>query len=179
MTGKLKEVKDLRDMVGDPQKERWYNNVILHVPYGCGNIFVPDQKDEKIKVFTTSKPHDGEEVNELLESLNEHSLLIDCYTCDSSLIEEDICITTNRDSSKPSKFVLRLILYCIKQYGYTVSLNRPFRYVMAPNTDFSYNAIGLVINDRLYEDKEKINQLRNHLTSLYNLLTKYWEQIKD
>ncbi len=160
-------------------KERWYNNIILHVPYGTDNIFVPDEKDEKIKVFITNKLHDGKEVDELIDSLNEHSLLIDCYTCDSSLTEEDICITTNRDFSRPSKFVLGLILYSLKQYGYTVSLNRPFRYVMTPDTDISYNAIGLVINDRLYEDKEKTNQLRNNLTSLYKLLYNYWEKIKD
>ncbi len=179
MTNKVEKTRDLRDKLGDSQKERWYNNIILHVPHGTDNIFVPDEKDEKIKVVITNKPHDGEEVKELIDSLYEHSLLIDCYTCDSSLTEEDICITTNRDSSRPTKFVLRLILYSLKQYGYTVSLNRPFRYAMSPDTDFSYNAIGLVINDRLYEDKEKTSRLRCNLTSLYKLLYNYWEKTKD
>ncbi len=177
MTGKLKEVKDLRDMVADPQKERWYNSIVLHIPYDMDKVFAPEEKKNNIKVIMTNKQYDGTEMDELLGILDEHSLLIDCYT--TSLMEADVCITTNRDWSRPSKFALSLIIYSLKQLGYKVNLNRPFRFATSPELNFTYNSIGLVINDCLYDDKEKAKQLRNHLTSIYNLLTKYWEQIKD
>ncbi len=171
------KTKDIREKLGDSRTERWYKNVIIHIPYDMNKVFAPNVNYENINVFQANNSHDGKEMEALTETLDEHSLLIDCYICDDALMKEDICITTNRDWSRPTKFVLRLLIHCFKQYGYRVNLNRPFRFALAPDKHFIYNAIGLVVNDRLYGEKEKNSQLRNHLTSIYILLTKYWEKI--
>ncbi len=171
------KAKDLRERLGDSTTERWYNNIILHIPFDRDTLFAPIEKNENIKVIITSKQHDGKEMDELRKYLNEHSLLIDCYTCAKSLIKEDICIGVNRDWSRPSKFLISLLVYSLKQYGYQIGINKPFKFAVAPECDITYNAIGLVINDRLFENEEMKFQLRENLNTTYKLLLNYWEKI--
>ena len=79
-------------------------------------------------------------IKTLKEMLNEHSLLIDCHSFPSDLSELDICIGVNDDWSRPSDFVIDLVVEFFKKEGYKVSMNSPYSNAIAPEANFTYNS---------------------------------------
>jgi N-formylglutamate amidohydrolase len=187
-----------------------YNNIILHIPHasvaGLGYakwddevglirevkrwtdwytdlIFVPVNRPE-VKSITADY---SRFVVDLKSMLNEHSLLIDCHSFPSDLSEFDICIGFNDDWSRPSDFIIDLVVEFFKKKGYKVSINSPYSNAIAPETNFVYNSIMIEINKKVYLNEQSLeltdnaNILREQLSKLYRILLRYNEEfvIKD
>ena len=126
-------------------------------------------------------------IKTLKEMLNEHSLLIDCHSFPSDLSELDICIGVNEDWSRPSDFIIDLVVEFFKKEGYKVSVNSPYSNAIAPETNFVYNSIMIEINKRVYLNEQSLELtdnasiLREQLSKLYRILLRYNEEfvIKD
>ena len=126
-------------------------------------------------------------IKNLKEMLNEHSLLIDCHSFPSDLSEFDICIGFNDDWSRPSDFIIDLVVEFFKKKGYKVSINSPYSNAIAPETNFVYNSIMIEINKKVYLNERSLeltdnaNILREQLSKLYRILLRYNEEfvIKD
>ena len=115
--------------------------------------------------------------------LSEHSLLIDCHSFPSDLSDVDICIGFNEDWSKPTDFVIDLVVELFKQHGYKVGINTPFSNSIAPETGYTYNSIMIELNKRVYLNEQTLDfnenapKLREQLASLYSLLLRYSEEV--
>ncbi len=175
--------KDLRDRLADPDKDKWYNNVVVHISSGAEEVFMPTEKKEDVKVVRADTAG-GNSMKEVFNLLDEHTLLIYGDVCDSSLMEHDICISVNDLWSKPSDFVVGLVLCSFRHLDYHTEINKPFDLALAPRLDFDYHALTIVINKRLFMDektqetkKEKAMLIRQNLTSLYDILCSYWEEL--
>lgn len=126
-------------------------------------------------------------IKTLKEMLNEHSLLIDCHSFPSDLSELDICIGVNDDWSRPSDFVIDLVVEFFKKEGYKVSMNSPYSNAIAPEANFTYNSIMIEVNKRVYLNEQSLELtdnasiLREQLSKLYRILLRYKEEfvIKD
>lgn len=126
-------------------------------------------------------------IKTLKEMLNEHSLLIDCHSFPSDLSEFDICIGFNDDWSRPSDFIIDLVVKFFKKEGYKVSINSPYSNAIAPEANFTYNSIMIEINKSVYLNEQSLELtdnasiLREQLSKLYRILLRYNEEfvIKD
>ncbi len=181
---KEEKKKDLRDRLANPEKDKWYNNVVVHIASGAEDVFMPTEEKEYVKVVKADAAVGGSDMKEVFSSLNEHSLLIYGEVCDASLMEHNICISVNDLWSKPSDFVVGLVLFSFRHLDYHAEINKPFTLVLAPRLDFDYHALSIVINKRLFVDektqeteKEKVMLIRQNLTSLYGILCSYWEEL--
>ena len=121
-------------------------------------------------------------IKTLKEMLNEHSLLIDCHSFPSDLSELDICIGVNDDWSRPSDFVIDLVVEFFKKEGYKVSMNSPYSNAIAPEANFTYNSIMIEVNKRVYlnehtlEFTDNAQKLQEQLSKLYSILLRYHEE---
>jgi len=180
---KLTTNKDLRDRLANPISERWYNNIVLLVPPGTENVFVPEMQRNNINVLISEPSRYDENETALQMLLNEHSLLISIGLCSSNIFDKDICIGVNRDWSRPTDFVIDLVSEGLEKLGYRVGDNKPFTFAYSIEKDCGYNAISLVVNKSLYmneKTKEFIvgaAKLRNDMETLYGILNNYWEEI--
>ena len=115
--------------------------------------------------------------------LNEHSLLIDCHSFPSGLSDVDVCIGVNDDWSRPSDFLVELVLEFFKQNGYKVELNTPYSNTIAPPMNFRYDSIMIGLNKRIYLNEDtlelhnSVDRLRSSLNTLYGVLLRYSEEI--
>ena len=121
-------------------------------------------------------------IKTMKEMLNEHSLLIDCHSFPSDLSEFDICIGVNDDWSRPTDFVIDLVVEFFKKEGYKVAINTPYQNAIAPETNFVYNSIMIEINKRVYlnehtlELTDNAHKLKEQLSQVYSVLLRYKEQ---
>lgn len=122
-------------------------------------------------------------IKKLKSMLSDHSLLIDCHSFPSDLDDVDICIGYNDDWSKPTDFVIDLVVESFKQQGYKVGINTPFSNAIAPETGYTYNSIMIELNKRVYLNEQTLDfndnapKLREQLASLYSLLLRYSEEV--
>ncbi len=180
---KERKTRDLRNRLANPEKDKWYNNIVVHISSGAEEVFMPTEEKEDVKVVRADTAG-GNDMKEVFSSLNEHSLLIYGDVCDASLMEHDVCISVNDLWSKPSDFVVGLVLCSFRNLGYHTEINKPFNLVLAPRLEFDYHALSIVINKRLFMDDKtqetkdgKAMLIRQNLTSLYGILYKYWEEL--
>lgn len=121
-------------------------------------------------------------IKTLKEMLNEHSLLIDCHSFPSDLSELDICIGVNDDWSRPSDFIIDLVVEFFKKEGYKVSINSPYSNSIAPEANFTYSSIMIEVNKRVYlnehtlEFTDNAQKLQEQLSKLYSILLRYHEE---
>jgi N-formylglutamate amidohydrolase len=121
-------------------------------------------------------------IKTLKEMLNEHSLLIDCHSFPSDLSESDICIGFNDDWSRPSDFIIDLVVEYFKKVGYKVSINSPYSNAIAPETNFTYSSIMIEVNKRVYLNEQTLEftdnaqKLQEQLSKLYSILLRYNEE---
>ena len=122
-------------------------------------------------------------IKQLKSMLNEHSLLIDCHSFPSGLSDVDVCIGVNEDWSRPTEFLIELVMEFFKQAGYKVALNTPFSNAIAPPTNFRYDSIMIELNKRIYINEDtlelldSVGSLRDSLNTLYGILLRYNEEL--
>ena len=158
---------DLRDKIANQANERWYNTIVLHV----------SMKD----LFTKAAfiPNDSSEMNisNLSDILNEHSLLIDCYSFSSHLSRADVCIGFNKDWTQPTEFVIELVSRFMEEHNYITCIKHP-SLTARPKTSLKKDAITVGVSKRIISDnKEGISKLHKDLVSLYSILVRYWERV--
>jgi hypothetical protein len=158
---------DLRDKIANQANERWYNTIVLHV----------SMKD----LFTKAAfiPNDSSEMNisNLSDILNEHSLLIDCYSFSSHLSRADVCIGFNKDWSQPTDFVIELVSRFMEKQSYITCIKSP-SLTAKPKTNLKKDAITIGVSMRIISgNKEGTSKLHKDLVSLYSILVRYWERV--
>ncbi len=179
---KEQKTKDLREKLANPATQRWYDNIVLHISSDAKELFMPMMDSRNIKVVMPDAANEDNGYKKLFGLLKEHSLLIYGEVCDSSEMEYDICISVNDLWSRPSDFVIGMVLCSFKRMGYKIAINKPFNLVLAPRLDFDYHALTIVVNKRVFMDEktqetnEDAKLIRQNLTSLYGILYKYWEE---
>ena len=172
-------VVDVERLLNDPMEK--IGQGILYTDFN--GIHRAMEKEEEMGMIAYFMGY----IKTLKEMLNEHSLLIDCHSFPSDLSEFDICIGFNDDWSRPSDFIIDLVVEFFKKKGYKVSINSPYSNAIAPETNFVYNSIMIEINKKVYLNERSLeltdnaNILREQLSKLYRILLRYNEEfvIKD
>ena len=172
-------VVDVERLLNDPMEK--IGQGILYTDFN--GIHRAMEKEEEMGMIAYFMGY----IKTLKEMLNEHSLLIDCHSFPSDLSEFDICIGFNDDWSRPSDFIIDLVVEFFKKKGYKVSINSPYSNAIAPETNFVYNSIMIEINKKVYLNEQSLeltdnaNILREQLSKLYRILLRYNEEfvIKD
>ena len=158
---------DLRDKIANQANERWYNNIVLHVSVKdlfTKAVFIPNDSSEMI-------------ISNLSDILNEHSLLIDCYSFSSHLSRADVCIGFNKDWSQPTDFVIELVSRFMEKQSYITCIKPP-SLTARPKASLKKDAITVGVSKRIIsDDKEGISKLHKDLVSLYSILVRYWERV--
>ena len=166
---------DVERLLDDPLKKKGQG--IIYTKYNGQQRYV----DEKEKTRLMAYYYDY--MDRLKSMLSEHSLLIDCHSFPSDMSDVDICIGYNEDWSKPTDFVIDLVVESFKQQGYKVGINTPFSNAIAPETGYTYNSIMIELNKRVYLNEQTLDfndnapKLREQLASLYSLLLRYSEEV--
>ena len=166
---------DVERLLDDPLKKKGQG--IIYTKYNGQERYV----DEKERIRLMAYYYDY--IDRLKSMLSEHSLLIDCHSFPSDMSDVDICIGYNEDWSKPTDFVIDLVVESFKQYGYKVGINTPFSNAIAPETGYTYNSIMIELNKRVYLNEQTLDfndnapKLREQLASLYSLLLRYSEEV--
>ena len=166
---------DVERLLDDPLEKKGQG--IIYTKYNGQERYVGEK--ERIRLMAYYYDY----IDRLKSMLSEHSLLIDCHSFPSDLSDVDICIGYNEDWSKPTGFVIDLVVESFKQYGYKVGINTPFSNAIAPETGYTYNSIMIELNKRVYLNEqtldfnENAHKLREQLASLYSLLLRYSEEV--
>ena len=166
---------DVERLLDDPLKKKGQG--IIYTKYNGQQRYV----DEKEKTRLMAYYYDY--MDRLKSMLSEHSLLIDCHSFPSDMSDVDICIGYNEDWSKPTDFVIDLVVESFKQHGYKMGINAPFSNAIAPETGYTYNSIMIELNKRVYLNEQTLDfndnapKLREQLASLYSLLLRYSEEV--
>ena len=166
---------DVERLLDDPLKKKGQG--IIYTKYNGQERYVSEK--ERIRLMAYYYDY----IDRLKSMLSEHSLLIDCHSFPSDMSDVDICIGYNEDWSKPTDFVINLIVESFKQHGYKVGINAPFSNAIAPETGYTYNSIMIELNKRVYLNEqtldfnENAHKLREQLASLYSLLLRYSEEV--
>ena len=166
---------DVERLLDDPQEKKGQG--IIYTKYNGQERYV----DEKERIRLMAYYYDY--IDRLKSMLSEHSLLIDCHSFPSDLSDVDICIGYNEDWSKPTGFVIDLVVESFKLHGYKVGINTPFSNAIAPETGYTYNSIMIELNKRVYLNEQTLDfndnapKLREQLASLYSLLLRYSEEV--
>lgn len=166
---------DVERLLDDPLKKKGQG--IIYTKYNGQERYV----DEKERIRLMAYYYDY--IDRLKSMLSEHSLLIDCHSFPSDMSDVDICIGYNEDWSKPTDFVIDLVVESFKQHGYKVGINAPFSNAIAPETGYTYNSIMIELNKRVYLNEQTLDfndnapKLREQLASLYSLLLRYSEEV--
>lgn len=168
-------VVDVERRLNDPLAEE--GKGIIYTKYDGQHRYVDEEERTKLMAYY----YDYQD--RLKSMLSEHSLLIDCHSFPSDLSDVDICIGYNEDWSKPTDFVIDLVVESFKQQGYKVGINTPFSNSIAPETGYTYNSIMIELNKRVYLNEQTLDfndnapKLREQLASLYSLLLRYSEEV--
>ena len=168
-------VVDVERLLNDPLAEE--GKGIIYMKYNGQQRYVDEKERTKLMAYYYDY------MDRLKSMLSEHSLLIDCHSFPSDLSDVDICIGYNEDWSKPTDFVIDLVVELFKQHGYKVGINTPFSNSIAPETGYTYNSIMIELNKRVYLNEETFEfndnapKLREQLASLYSLLLRYSEEV--
>ena len=166
---------DVERLLDDPLKKKGQG--IIYTKYNGQERYVSEK--ERIRLMAYYYDY----IDRLKSMLSEHSLLIDCHSFPSDLSDVDICIGYNEDWSKPTDFVIDLVVESFKQHGYKVGINAPFTNAIAPETGYTYNSIMIELNKRVYLNEQTLDfndnapKLREQLASLYSLLLRYSEEV--
>lgn len=166
---------DVERLLDDPLKKKGQG--IIYTKYNGQERYVGEK--ERIRLMAYYYDY----IDRLKSMLSEHSLLIDCHSFPSDMSDVDICIGYNEDWSKPTDFVIDLVVESFKQYGYKVGINTPFSNAIAPETGYTYNSIMIELNKRVYMNEQTLDfndnapKLREQLASLYSLLLRYSEEV--
>lgn len=122
-------------------------------------------------------------MKQLKSMINERSLLIDCRSFPSGLSDIDVCIGVNEGWSRPTDFIIELLVEFFKTANFKVEVNSPYSNPIAPSAKFKYNSVMIALNKRLYLNEQTIElldsakELRRSLNDLYNVLLRYSERI--
>ena len=166
---------DVERLLDDPQEKKGQG--IIYTKYNGQERYVSEK--ERIRLMAYYYDY----IDRLKSMLSEHSLLIDCHSFPSDMSDVDICIGYNEDWSKPTDFVIDLVVESFKQHGYKVGINAPFSNAIAPETGYTYNSIMIELNKRVYLNEQTLDfndnapKLREQLASLYSLLLRYSEEV--
>ena len=166
---------DVERLLDDPLKKKGQG--IIYTKYNGQERYVSEK--ERIRLMAYYYDY----IDRLKSMLSEHSLLIDCHSFPSDMSDVDICIGYNEDWSKPTDFVIDLVVESFKQQGYKVGINTPFSNAIAPETGYTYNSIMIELNKRVYLNEQTLDfnenapKLREQLASLYSLLLRYSEEV--
>lgn len=91
----------------------------------------------------------------LIELINEDTILIDCHSFPSEKENVDICIGFNMDWSYNEE-VIQLIRNEFKENGYSVKFNKPYSNSITPETGFKYSSVMIEVNKRVYMDEKTL-----------------------
>jgi len=166
---------DVERLLDDPLEKKGQG--IIYTKYNGQERYVGEK--ERIRLMAYYYDY----IDRLKSMLSEHSLLIDCHSFPSDMSDVDICIGYNEDWSKPTNFVIDLVVESFKQHGYKVGINAPFSNAIAPETGYTYNSIMIELNKRVYLNEQTLDfndnapKLREQLASLYSLLLRYSEEV--
>ena len=168
-------VVDVERLLNDPLAEE--GKGIIYTKYDGQHRYVDEEERTKLMAYFYDY------MDRLKSMLSEHSLLIDCHSFPSDMSDVDICIGYNEDWSKPTDFVIDLVVESFKQQGYKVGINTPYSNAIAPETGYTYNSIMIELNKRVYLNEQTLDfndnapKLREQLASLYSLLLRYSEEV--
>jgi len=168
-------VVDVERLLDDPMNE--IGQGIIYTKFNGLQRTISDEEQMGMMAYYYSY------IKQLKSMLNEHSLLIDCHSFPSKLSDVDVCIGVNDDWSRPSKFLIELVMECFKQEGYRVELNTPYSHVIAPPMNFRYDSIMIELNKRIYLNEDTLElldsagSLRSSLNTLYGILLRYNEEL--
>ena len=166
---------DVERLPDDPLEKNGHG--IIYTEYNGQQRYVDEKERTRLMAYYYDY-HDS-----LKSMLSEHSLLIDCHSFPSDLSDVDICIGFNEDWSRPTDFVMDLVIESFKQQGYKVGINTPFSNALAPETGYTYNSIMIELNKRVYLNEQTLDfndnapKLREQLASLYSILLRYSEEV--
>lgn len=93
--------------------------------------------------------------NNIINSLNSDSVLIDCHSFPSELSDVDICIGYNNDWSYDENLI-KIIQKIFINKGYSVDINKPFSNSIAPKTNFEYKSVMIEVNKRIYINEKTL-----------------------
>lgn len=168
-------VVDVERLLEDPMNE--IGQGIIYTKFNGLERMISDEERVGMMAYYYSY------IRQLKSTLNEHSLLIDCHSFPSGLSDVDVRIGVNDDWSRPTDFVIELVMESFKRDGYKVELNTPYSHSIAPQTNFRYDSIMIELNKRIYMNEETLelsesaNKWVNSLNTLYSVLLRYSEII--
>lgn len=91
--------------------------------------------------------------SQIVDSLVDNSLIIDCHSFPSDISNVDICIGYNEDSSRPPHKIIELISEHFKGHGYSVGINEPYSNAISPHTNKIYHSVMIELNKKIYLDE--------------------------
>lgn len=168
-------VVDVERLLDDPMNE--IGQGIIYTKFNGLQRTITDEEQMGMMAYYYSY------IKQLKSMLNEYSLLIDCHSFPSSISDVDVCIGVNEDWSRPTEFLIGLVMEFFKQEGYKVELNTPYSNTIAPPTNFRYDSIMIGLNKRIYLNEDTLelhdsaDDLRSSLNTLYGVLLRYSEEI--
>ena len=168
-------VVDVESLLDDPMNE--IGQGIIYTKFNGLQRTISDEEHMGMMAYYYSY------IKQLKSMLNEHSLLIDCHSFPSGLSDVDVCIGVNNDWSRPSEFLIELVMEFFKQEGYRVELNTPYSHAIAPPMNFRYDSIMIELNKRIYLNEDTLElldsagSLRSSLNTLYGILLRYNEEL--
>lgn len=91
----------------------------------------------------------------LIDCIDENTILIDCHSFPSEMANVDICIGFNNDLSYDERIV-NIIKSIFEKKGYSVGINFPFSNSITPKTGFEYKSVMIEVNKRVYMNEHTL-----------------------
>ena len=149
----------------------------------CDNmIAIPNKKYKRIVLKSYYDKHHNKLDKIVANLLKKHNkcIIIDLHSYSDEMVEKlfnknnnpDICIGI--DNTYTSKELTNFTITHFKNYGYSVSINKPYSGTIIPNKYFNkkkekLSSIMLEINKRIYlKDKNSFNKLKKCIDDYYN-----------
>ena len=151
---------DVERLLDDPLEKKGQG--IIYTKYNGQERYVSEK--ERIRLMAYYYDY----IDRLKSMLSEHSLLIDCHSFPSDMSDVDICIGYNEDWSKPTDFVIDLVVESFKQHGYKVGINEPYSNSETPDCPFQYQSMMLEVNKRTYMEEDTLH-LKSNITFRRNI----------
>ena len=160
-------VVDVERLENDPLEAKGQG--IIYQSFGEHQRILPDEA-ERERLMELYDQH----IRQLKSHLSPQNLLIDCHSFPSSLSDIDVCIGFNEDWSKPPQEVIDLVADTFRNASYKVGINMPYSNAISPVCDFTYHALMIELNKRIYMNEENLEMLmptagllHAHILSLY------------
>ncbi|MBR6283395.1 MAG: N-formylglutamate amidohydrolase [Muribaculaceae bacterium] len=118
-------------------------------------------------------------IKRLTVALSPGDLLLDCHSfSDTDHSHADICIGCNNDWSYCESDI-DMVVNAFRQGGYSLSVNTPYGGAINPDTGFTYSALMIEVNKRVYMNPSQLTLDNRQWTRWLSCLHRLYDNLID